>query len=138
MSWIRMAIGGVAFVGIASVASAQAPQGGGSPQQGRTQGRGAQIAARLFAGIDLTEAQTAQIQKITDKYNEEKPVTPAEGGEKPAVPHEGGGSRMLELITRSQAEYRAILNQDQQKIFDKNFADIKDRIEQRMKQMREG
>lgn len=149
MSWIRMAFGGVAFVGIASVASAQAPQGGGAPQQGMAQqgqggpaAREARISKRLFAGIDLTEAQNAQIQKIMEKYNAERqafmPAHPPEaGGERPKL-DDATRAKMNDISTRSNAEYRAVLTADQQKVFDKNLEEIKARMEAREKQQKEG
>lgn len=41
-------------------------------------------------------------------------------------------------MTSSYAEYRAILNADQQKIFDQNVAEMKARKEQRKKQGQAG
>ncbi len=140
-----MAIGGVAFVGIASVASAQAQQGGRADQQGAGKGgpgaaREARIAKRLFAGIELTEAQNAQVQKIMEKYNAEtQTLMPnVAAGEKPAKPDEATRAKMMDISARSQVEYRAVLTPDQQKIFDKNVAEIKARMEKRQKQQKEG
>jgi Spy/CpxP family protein refolding chaperone len=151
MSWIRMAIGGVAFVGIASAASAQAPQDGSAPQQGAAkqgkQGGGgepgaareARMAKRLFAGIELTEAQNAQVQKIMEKYNAEIQalMPPVPAGEKAPKPDEATRAKMMDISARSQAEYRVVLTPDQQQIFDKNVADIKARMEKRQKQEKE-
>jgi LTXXQ motif family protein len=141
MSWIRMVIGSAAFVGIASVAGAQAPQGGGAPQQGMAQqggmaAREARMAKRLFAGIELTEAQNAQIQKISEKYGAERqalmPAAAASGG----FPQldDAARAKMMDITTRSEVEYRAILSTSQQKIFDANVAEIKARMQQRQKQ----
>jgi hypothetical protein len=44
---------------------------------------------------------------------------------------------MMEMSTKSHAEYRAILTADQQTIFDKNVAEMKARMEQRQKQQQQ-
>ena len=146
MSWIRMAFGGVAFFGVASVGSAQTPQGpqgtGNPPQQRGAQGdngggRDARITKRLFAGIELTAAQQEQLQNITQKYAAEKQaVRPA--GERQKGADEATRAKMLDLTTRAQADYRAILTPDQQVIYDKNAALIKERLEKRREGRPEG
>ena len=134
MSWIRMAIAGVAFLGVASVASAQ-----GTPPQGEEhhggpggfRGRGSQM---LFQGIELTDAQKDQIAKIDAKYKAERDALRPAGGQMQGPPDEATRTKFNEIRTKSQAEYRAVLTADQQKIFDKNVADMKARMEARMKQ----
>ena len=114
MSWIRMAIAGVAFLGAASVATAQAPQGG---HEGPRMGRGG-MSKMLFKGITLTDAQKA---------------LHSAGGQMQGPPDDATRAKMDAIMTQSHAEYRAILNADQQKIFDQNVAEMKSRMEQRMK-----
>ncbi len=137
MSWIRMAIAGAAFIGVASVAGAQGPQGGppqGGERGGRMGGRGDQM---LFQGIDLTDAQKDQINKIREKYRAEREALRPKGdaGQRP----DGGGrpqiddaprQKMDAIRTKSNAEFRAVLTPAQQTIFDKNIADMKARMEQ--------
>ena len=139
MSWIRLALTGAALVSVASVASAQYPQGG--PPQGGPPGQGGPQAGRgggsrmLFNGIDLTDAQKDQVQKIMEKYRAERQaLMPAGGGAPSGPPDEATRAKMKELSEKSQTEYRAILTADQQKVFDKNVADMKERMEQRQKQ----
>ncbi len=143
MSWIRLGLTGVALVGIASVASAQAPEGpqgaGASPKQaaaqgerGRSGGRDARMVKRMFSGIELTAAQEKQRQQIMEKYNAERRALIPEGKE--GRPDEATKAKMLDLMTKSQVDYRAILTPAQQAIFDKNVALIKERLEQRAKQ----
>jgi Spy/CpxP family protein refolding chaperone len=137
MSWIRMTIAGVAFLGVASVASAQAPQGGppqGGP--GGAQGRG-RMTQMLFAGIDLTDAQKDQIAKIGEKYQAEREALRPAGGQPMGPPDSATRAKMDDIRTKSNAEYRAVLTDDQQKIFDKNVADMKARMDARMKQQQQ-
>jgi len=134
MSWIRMAIAGVAFLGVASVASAQ-----GTPPQGEEhhggpggfRGRGSQM---LFQGIELTDAQKDQIAKIDAKYKAERDALRPAAGQMQGPPDDATRAKMNDIRTRSNAEYRAVLTADQQKIFDKNLADMKARMDARMKQ----
>jgi Spy/CpxP family protein refolding chaperone len=133
MSWIRLGLTGVALVCMASVAGAQAPQGG-PPQGGPQAGRGGGMSRMLFAGIDLTDAQKDQVQKIAEKYRPQRQALMPAGGMQAGPPDDATRAKMMELTTKSHAEYRAILTADQQKIFDKNVADMKARMEQRQKQ----
>jgi Spy/CpxP family protein refolding chaperone len=139
MSWIRLGLAAVAFASIASVASAQGgpPQGGPPPQGGQggpQAGRGGGMSRMLFVGINLTDAQKDQVQKINDKYRAERQALMPAGGMQAGPPNDATRAKMMELSTKSQAEYRAILTADQQNIFDKNVADMKARMEQRQKQ----
>jgi Spy/CpxP family protein refolding chaperone len=88
----------------------------------------------LFVGIELTDAQKDQIAKIDAKYRAEREALRPAGGQQQGPPDDATRAKFNELRTRSQAEYRAVLTADQQKIFDKNVADLKARMDQRMKQ----
>lgn len=137
MSWIRMAIAGAAFLGVASIASAQGtpPQGGPPPEGGRAGRQG--MTQMLFAGIDLTDAQKDQIAKIGDKYRAEREALRPQGGAPMGPPDSATRAKMDDIRTKSTTEYRAVLTADQQKIFDKNVADLKARMEARMKQQQQ-
>ena len=74
MSWIKLAVAGIALCAGASVASAQgtppanAPQGAPQgPQAGPREGGRGRGMQMLFEGITLTEAQQKQLQDINDK-----------------------------------------------------------------------
>ena len=145
MSWIRMAISGVAFLSVASVAGAQAPQSappqGGAPPEagardGQRKGTGGGM-KRLFNGIELTVTQRTQIQQIMEKYKTQRESLRASGGQQDganASRDEALHAKADELMLKSYDEYRALLNADQQKIFDQNIAAIKARMEQRQKE----
>ena len=76
MSWIRLAVAGVALCAGASVASAQgAPPAGGPPPGGPQGGpgmRGGRGMAMLFEGITLTDAQQTKVDSISAKYRAER------------------------------------------------------------------
>jgi Spy/CpxP family protein refolding chaperone len=88
----------------------------------------------MLAGIDLTEAQKDQVQKITEKYILQRQALMPAGGMQAGPLDNATRAKMMELTTKQVAEYRAILTADQQKIFDKNIAGMKARMEQRQKQ----
>jgi len=130
MSWIKLAVAGIALCAGASVAGAQgappagaaqgAPQG---PQGGR--GRGMQM---LFEGITLTEAQQKQVQDISEKYRGEmRALMP--NGMQGGPPDDATRAKMDDLRSKQNAEIRALLTADQQTIFDKNVAEAKKRRE---------
>ncbi|HEY8165944.1 MAG TPA: Spy/CpxP family protein refolding chaperone [Gemmatimonadaceae bacterium] len=148
MSWIRMAIGAVAFCAVASVASAQGGQGAPPPGEkgGPGWGRG-RMSQLLFNGIELTDAEKVQIDKIREKYRAEMKALRPEGGRVgPGAPGAQGGApgaggpppmspearaKMDEIRTKQNAEFRTVLTTAQQAIFDKNVAEMKARKEQR-------
>ena len=135
MSWIKLAVAGVALCAGASVASGQgtppanapqgAPQGQAGPREGG-RGRGMQM---LFEGITLTDAQQKQVQDISEKYRGQmRELMP--NGFQGGPPDDATRAKMDALRTRQNADIRAILTADQQTIFDKNVADAKKRREQ--------
>src|SRR4029079_14995792 len=130
MSWIKLAVAGIALCAGASVAGAQgAPPAGAAqgaaqgPQGGR--GRGMQM---LFEGITLTEAQQKQVQDISEKYRGEmRALMP--NGMQGGPPDDATRAKMDDLRSKQNAEIRALLTADQQTIFDKNVAEAKKRRE---------
>ncbi len=129
MSWIRIAVAGLALCAGATVASAQGNPGG-AESQGRGSGmRGEGRQAMLFAGITLTPAQQERIDAIRAKYRAER------GKVRPSSV--GGGrldsaarASMMAMTTRQNSEIRAVLNAEQQRVFDRNIAEQKKRRDQ--------
>ncbi len=115
-------------VGMTSVAAAQ-----GAPPQGQGQGeaRGRERGGMLLKDINLTDAQKDQIKTIREKYVpqqvELRKAAQATGG----PPDEASRAKMMDLQTRQAAEIRAILTPDQQKTFDHNLHEWKERMDAR-------
>jgi Spy/CpxP family protein refolding chaperone len=127
MKAIRIAtLAAVLCVGMASVAAAQ-----GAPPQGQGQGRGDRMGGMLLNNITLTDAQTAQIKTIREKYApqqlEIRKAYQATGG----PPDEATRGKIRDLQNKQAADIRAILTADQQATFDKNLADMKARMDAR-------
>jgi len=138
MSWIKMAVAGVALVASASIAGAQGAPAGAPPQgapQGGPQGgppRGGRGMAMLFEGITLTDAQQKQVQDIGEKYRaQQRELMP--NGMQGGPPDDATRAKLDDIRTKQNAEIRAVLTADQQTIFDKNVAEAKKRREEMMK-----
>ena len=114
-------------VGITSIAAAQGqpiPQG-----QGETR-RGGGMGGLLLKDITLTDAQKNQIKTIREKYlpqqMELRKAAQATGSMDDAT-----RTKMMDLQTKQADEIRAILTADQQKVFDHNLAEMKERMANR-------
>ena len=116
-------------VGMTSVAAAQ-----GQPEPKEGQGemrRGGGMGGMLLKDITLTDAQKDQIKTIREKYVpkqlELRKAVQATG----APPDEATRAKMIELQSQQSAEIRAVLTADQQKTFDHNLHEMKERMDRR-------
>jgi Spy/CpxP family protein refolding chaperone len=134
MSWIKLAVAGVALCAGASVATAQGapagePQAG--PQAGtqgqRGGGRGMQL---LFEGMTLTDAQQSKLDSITAKYRAERQKLMPDGRQG-GPPDDAMRDKMRAMMDKQTAEIRTILTADQQKLFDANVEKRKQAMQQR-------
>ena len=126
---LRLALASVALLALsASAALAQDPQapppGGGMGGMGgmgmRQGGPGRRIQA-LLAGITLTAQQQAAVDSIQAAYTPRMRALFTPGGP-PA--DSASRARMAELRSNQDKDVRAVLTPDQQKIFDKNLAEM--------------
>ncbi len=132
MKAIRIATLAIALcAGMTSVAAAQ-----GQPENQQGQGemrRGGGMGGMLLKDITLTDAQKDQIKTIREKYVpkqlELRKAVQATGG----PPDEATRAKMTELQTQQSAEIRAVLTPDQQKTFDHNLHELKERMDERRK-----
>jgi Spy/CpxP family protein refolding chaperone len=128
MKAIRIATLAIALcAGMTSIAAAQ-----GQPEP-QGQGRGGGMGGMLLKDITLTDAQKAQIKTIRERYvpqqMELRKATQATGG----PPDEATRTKMMDLQEKQAAEIRAVLTADQQKVFDANLKEMRDRMEARRK-----
>ena len=126
MKALRMAaLGAALLIGGATLAQAQA---GGTQQQGdRRGGRNMEL-----NGIELTDAQKVQLEAIQKKYQPEMMSIRNDmmnGGDRAELM-----KKAADLREKSAKDIRAILTPDQQVVFDKNLAEQRARMEERMKQ----
>ena len=132
MKAIRIATLAIALcAGMTSVAAAQ-----GQPEKQQGQGemrRGGERGGWLLKDITLTDAQKDQIKIIREKYvpkqMELRKAVQATGG----PPDEATRAKMTELQSQQAAEIRAVLTADQQKTFDHNLHEMKEKMDERRK-----
>ncbi len=128
MKAIRIATLAIALcAGMTSVAAAQ-----GQPEGQQGQGemrRGGGMGGTLLKDITLTDAQKDQVKTIREKYVprqlELRKAVQATG----APADEPTRAKMAELRDQQSAEIRAILTPDQQKTFDHNLHELKEKMD---------
>ena len=130
MKVIRIAT--LAFALCAGITSVAAAQGQPEPKQGQGEmRRGGGMGGMLLKDITLTDAQKDQIKTIREKYVpkqlELRKAVQATG----APPDEPTRAKMIELQTQQSTEIRAILTADQQKTFDHNLHELKEKMDAR-------
>ncbi|HEX4600842.1 MAG TPA: hypothetical protein VH116_05565 [Gemmatimonadales bacterium] len=80
----------------------------------------------LLKGITLTPAQHARIDSIRVRYQGQMPAfTPG------TPPDSATREKMRELFQRHNVEIRAVLTPDQQKVWDRNLAEMRARRRER-------
>ena len=100
---------------VAFAAPAAHAQGGGGGQGGR--GRQMEM---LMQGITLTDAQKASVDSIGQVYRAQMP--PMQQG---TPPDSATRAKRMEIAQKQYAAIRTVLTPDQQKVFDKNLADMR-------------
>ena len=119
MKKVRLAMMTVAmFLGITTVARAQEPQGG--------RGNRPNMSAMLFKDITLTPAQQAKVDSIDTKYREQMQTLRNGGGDPTEMRQKRG-----ELMGKQRDELKALLTEDQKKVFDKNAEDMRQQMQNR-------
>jgi Spy/CpxP family protein refolding chaperone len=127
MKAIRIATLAAALcVGFTAVAAAQGTE---PPQQGQGEARrGDRMGGMLLKDITLTDAQKDQIKTIREKYLPQQVELRKQAQAVGGPPDEATRAKMMDLQNKQAADIRAILTADQQKVFDKNLAEMKDRM----------
>ena len=113
---IGIALVGAALLGGAVTASAQQGQGQG---QGRPGGQ-ARMMEMMFKGIELSADQKTKVDSVMAAYRTQMPQMT------PGTPmSEEDRAKRRELQTKQQADVRAVLTADQQKMFDTNMTEMR-------------
>lgn len=125
MKVIRIATLAAALcVGMTTVAAAQSTE----PQQGQNEGRrGGRMGEWLLKDITLTDAQKKQVSDIREKYMPQQ-LELRKAAQATGSVDDATRAKMADLQQKQAAEIRAILTADQQTIFDKNLAAMKERM----------
>ena len=110
------ALGAALVLAVAPMANAQAGGGAGGGRGG------ARMSEMLFKGIDLTDAEKAQVDSIQTAYRAKMPArTPGQ------APDPSARAAMRENMQKETADLRKVLTADQQKVFDKNVEEMRSR-----------
>jgi protein CpxP len=108
------------LMGISTTAIAQDPQPQGQRQGG---GRGNQM-AMLMQGITLTADQQTKVDSISAKYMAARRELMNEQDQ------EARRTKGREMMGKQQEEVKALLTDEQKKVFEKNVADMQARMQQ--------
>ena len=96
-------------------ATAQGGGGGGGARPGMGQ--------MMMKDITLTDAQKVKVDSIVGSYREQ--MRGMMGGNMGGGPPDSATmAKRREMMTKQQVAVRAVLNADQQKVFDKNVAEM--------------
>ena len=112
----RSIIAAIAMLAFAMPLAAQ-QRTAGPPQSG----------AGIFTGITLTPAQQKQVDSLyaSNQPMRDKMKAQMESGQKP---DSAQMMAMRDARQKAAASYRSVLTPDQQKVFDKNIADMQERM----------
>jgi Spy/CpxP family protein refolding chaperone len=99
---------------VAFAAPAAFAQGGGPGGQGR--GRQMEM---LMKDITLNDAQKASVDSVVQVFRAQMPAF-----NRDQPPDSAARAKRAEVMTKQNAAIRAILTPDQQKVFDKNLAEL--------------
>ena len=122
MRKVQFALVAAMLVGGFSVASAQ-----GSPDAPRQGPSGRpNMGAMLMQGITLSAEQQAKADSITKKYADQREAMRAE---LQGADQDTRRAKMRETMGKQTDELKALLTDDQKKVFDKNLSDIQARMQ---------
>jgi Spy/CpxP family protein refolding chaperone len=122
MRKLQLVLAAALLVGVTTVASAQDPQPQGQRPGG---GRGNQM-AMLMQGITLTAEQQAKVDSIGAKYMTERRNMMQDQ----SLDQDARRAKGRELMGKQQEEVKALLTDEQKKVFEKNVADMQARMQQ--------
>jgi Spy/CpxP family protein refolding chaperone len=129
MKAIRIATLAIALC--AGVASVSAAQGQAEPNKGDVRPGGG-MGGMLLKDITLTDAQKEQIKAIREKYLPQQ-MELRKSAQAVGEVDEATRAKMANLQNQQAAEIRAVLTPDQQKVFDHNLHELKEKMDERRK-----
>lgn len=118
MKKLQLGLVAVMLAATTSVAAAQ-------DQQPRQQGRPNPV-AMIMQGITLTAEQQPKVDSITKKFDEDRTAIRADQ----TLDREARMAKSRELSTKTFDAIKALLNDEQKKVFEKNQADLQTRMQQ--------
>ena len=123
----KLIIAAAAMLVLSSTAAiAQGGGGGGGGGQGRGGMNPAQMKEMYFAGITLSAEQNTKVDSIMKKYADMNAAMRADQ----SMDQQARRAKMTENRFKQNDELKAVLTDDQKKVFDKTMADMAARQQQ--------
>ncbi|HEU4995085.1 MAG TPA: Spy/CpxP family protein refolding chaperone [Gemmatimonadaceae bacterium] len=119
MKKLKILAAAALLAGAAVTAAAQEPQA-----QGQRAGGGNRMAA-LMQGITLTAEQQTKFDEITKKYAEARQAMMQDQ----SLDQDARRAKGREAMTKQSEEIKALLTDEQKKVFEKNLADMQARMQ---------
>lgn len=119
MKKLQLVLVAALLTGTATVATGQDAQPQGGQRQG---GRG--IAA-LMQGITLTAEQQVKVDALVKKYQDERQALMQDQN----LDQDARRAKGREMMTKQSDEVKALLTDEQKKVFEKNQADMQARMQ---------
>ena len=121
MRKLQLVLVAAMLVGGSAAATAQDPQ----PQGQRQGGSGRQM-AMLMQGITLSADQQAKVDSIGVRYTEQRRALMQDE----SLDMDARRAKGRELMGKQRDEIKAVLTDEQKKVFDKNIEDMQARMQQ--------
>jgi Spy/CpxP family protein refolding chaperone len=121
MRKLQLVLVAAMLVGATSVSFAQVVQQQAAPPQGRPN-----MMATLMQGITLSAEQQTKVDAIVKKYSDERQAIRQDQ----SLDQDTRRAKSRELMTKQSDEIKALLTDDQKKVFEKNLADAQARMQQ--------
>jgi len=122
MKKLQLALVATMLAGSVSAAAAQDAQ----PQGGQRPGGGGRMMAALMQGITLTAEQQTKFDAIAKQYADARQTMMQDQ----SLDQDGRRAKMREAMAKQSDEIKALLNDEQKKVFEKNQADMRARMQQ--------
>jgi Spy/CpxP family protein refolding chaperone len=114
----------VAMTASAAVAQDPQPQPQGQPQ-GSGQGRGGNRMAALMQGITLSADQQAKLDTLSKKFADQRQAVMQDQ----SLDQDARRAKMRDAMMKQADDIKALLTDEQKKVFEKNWADMQARMQ---------
>jgi protein CpxP len=119
MKKFQLALAAAMLVGVTSMAAAQDPQPAGAPQgQGRPNAQ--QMMERMMAGITLSATQKTSMDSVMKSFADQRTAMMQDQ----SMDQDARRAKGREMRGKQNDAVKAILTDDQKKVFEKNVADM--------------
>ena len=122
MRKLQLVLAAAMLMGTTTVVAAQEAQ----PQGGQRPGGRGNMMAALMQGITLTAEQQTKVDSLTKKYQDARQTLMQDQ----SLDQDARRAKNREAMTKQSDEVKALLTDEQKKVFEKNQADMQARMQQ--------